>query len=122
MRDDFIEVGFHRPDRVAQLRSQRGQAKPNVDQRFVQNVGSQRLLAAAAQGSRLDRRLWTAVAEATGARGNTTALVGTAEQVAEKVQGFVDAGCREFILWFRDSPGTDSLDAMVRDVAPMISA
>src|SRR4051794_15625293 len=26
-------------------------------------------------------------------------LVGTAEQVAEKAQAFVDAGCREFVLW-----------------------
>ena len=29
-------------------------------------------------------------------------FVGTAEQVGEKVQEFVDAGCREFVLWFRD--------------------
>ena len=46
------------------------------------NAGSQRLLAAAAQGERIGR-LWTGAALATGARGNTTALVGTAEQVAE---------------------------------------
>ena len=31
-------------------------------------------------------------------------LVGTVEQVAEKTQAFVDAGCREFILWLRDYP------------------
>ena len=35
-------------------------------------------------------------------------LVGTVEQVAEKVQAFVDAGCREFVLWFRDYPSTES--------------
>ncbi len=33
-------------------------------------------------------------------------FVGTVDQVAEKVQGFVDAGCREFVLWFRDFPST----------------
>ena len=38
-------------------------------------------------------------------------LVGTAEQVGEKVQEFVDAGCREFVLWFRDSPSSESLEA-----------
>ncbi|MBV8950201.1 MAG: TIGR03560 family F420-dependent LLM class oxidoreductase, partial [Actinobacteria bacterium] len=44
-------------------------------------------------------------------------LVGTAEQVAEKVQGFVDAGCREFVLWFRDFPATESLEGFLSDVA-----
>ena len=47
-------------------------------------------------------------------------LVGTVEQVAEKVQAFVDAGCREFVLWFRDFPSSDSLEAFARDVTPMI--
>ncbi len=48
-------------------------------------------------------------------------FVGTVEQVGEKVQGFVDAGCGEFVLWFRDFPSSDSLEAMMRDVAPRIS-
>ncbi len=47
------------------------------------NAGSQRLLAAAALGDRPEGRLYTAIARATGARGNTTALVGTPQQVAE---------------------------------------
>jgi alkanesulfonate monooxygenase len=62
------------------------------------SVGSQRLLAAAAQGSRLDTRLWTAVAEATGARGNTTALVGTAEQVADALLDYYDLGITTFLI------------------------
>jgi alkanesulfonate monooxygenase len=62
------------------------------------SVGSQRLLAAAAQGSRLDKRLWTAVAEATGARGNTTALVGTPEQVAEALIDYYDLGITTFLI------------------------
>ena len=41
-------------------------------------------------------------------------------QVAEKVQAFVDAGCGEFVLWFRDFPSSESLEAFARDVAPMI--
>jgi len=49
-------------------------------------------------------------------------FVGTVEQVTEKVQGFVDAGCREFVLWFRDFPASDSLEAMTRAVAPQITA
>ena len=44
-------------------------------------------------------------------------LVGTVEQVAEKVQAFVDAGCREFVLWFRDAPADDSMTAWIEQVA-----
>jgi F420-dependent oxidoreductase-like protein len=47
-------------------------------------------------------------------------LVGTVEQVVEKAQAFVDAGCREFVLWFRDFPSSESLEAWARDVAPKI--
>jgi F420-dependent oxidoreductase-like protein len=49
-------------------------------------------------------------------------LVGTVEQVAEKVQAFVDAGCREFVLWFRDYPSSESLEAFASDVAPRVTA
>jgi F420-dependent oxidoreductase-like protein len=47
-------------------------------------------------------------------------FVGTVDQVIEKVQAFVDAGCREFVLWFRDYPGRDSLEAFATDVRPTI--
>jgi alkanesulfonate monooxygenase len=73
------------------------------------SVGSQRLLAAAAQGSRLDKRLWTAIAEATGARGNTTALVGTAEQVAEALLDYYDLGVTTFLIRGFD-PLEDAVD------------
>ena len=49
-------------------------------------------------------------------------FVGTDEVVAEKVQAFVDAGCREFVLWFRDYPGVESLERFMADVVPRISA
>jgi F420-dependent oxidoreductase-like protein len=49
-------------------------------------------------------------------------LVGTVEQVAEKVQAFVAAGCAEFVLWFRDYPATDSLAGIRTDVAPLVRA
>jgi len=48
-------------------------------------------------------------------------LVGTVDQVIEKAQAFVDAGCREFILWFRDSPSDASADAWINDVVPKLS-
>jgi len=62
------------------------------------NAGSLRLLEAAAQGSRLDRRLWTGMAALTGARGNSTALVGTPEQVAEALLDYYDLGVTTFLI------------------------
>jgi F420-dependent oxidoreductase-like protein len=47
-------------------------------------------------------------------------FVGTVEQVTEKVQAFVDAGCREFVLWFRDFPSSVSLERFAREVVPKV--
>ncbi|MCC7372751.1 MAG: LLM class flavin-dependent oxidoreductase [Chloroflexi bacterium] len=63
-----------------------------------QNVGSQRLLAAAARSAVHDRCLWTAIAEATGARGNTTALVGTPETVADALVDYYELGVTTFLI------------------------
>ena len=57
-----------------------------------ENTGSQRLLAAAAQGDLHDRALWTATARASGAGGNSTALVGTPDTVAQALLDYVDIG------------------------------
>jgi F420-dependent oxidoreductase-like protein len=45
-------------------------------------------------------------------------LVGTPEQVAEKVQGLVDAGCRGFIPWNTDYPDTTTLQLFADKVMP----
>ena len=60
--------------------------------------GSARLLKAAAQGDRLDKRLWTGVARVTGAQGNTTALVGTPAQVADALLDYYDLGVTTFLI------------------------
>ena len=62
------------------------------------NTGSQRLLEAAALGDRPEGRLYTAIARATGARGNTTALVGTPEQVAAALLDYHDLGVTTFLI------------------------
>jgi len=62
------------------------------------NEGSRRLLAAAAQGERLDKCLWTGIAAATGARGNTTALVGTPATVAEALLDYWKLGVSTFLI------------------------
>ena len=57
-----------------------------------QNVGSQRLLDAAARGELHDRALWTKPAEVTNAGGASTALVGSYETVAAAILDYVDLG------------------------------
>jgi len=63
-----------------------------------ENVGSQRLLAAAQQGEVLDQRLWMGVARLTGARWNSTALVGTPEQVAQALGEYYKLGVSTFLI------------------------
>lgn len=48
-------------------------------------------------------------------------LVGTPEMVTDKVQAFVDAGCRELVLWFRDLPSSESLERFAAEVIPNVS-
>ncbi len=61
-------------------------------------VGSQRLLDAAAKGKRVDKCLWTEPAVVTGARGNSTALVGTPDQVADAMLDYYDLGVTTFLV------------------------
>jgi F420-dependent oxidoreductase-like protein len=48
-------------------------------------------------------------------------FVGTVETVTQKVQAYVDAGCREFVLWFRDFPASDSLERFALEVIPSVT-
>ena len=88
--------------RITELRQAAGLDR-NV--RVPTNEGSRRLLEAAALGERLDKRLWTGAALATGARGNTTSLVGTPQQVAEALGEYYDMGVDIFLV-----RGFDPLD------------
>lgn len=84
------------------------------------NEGSKRLLAAAEQGARLDKRLWTELAAVTGAPGNSTALVGTPDQVAEAFLDYYDLGIRTFLIRGFD-PLPDAF-AYGRDLLPRVKA
>jgi alkanesulfonate monooxygenase len=74
-----------------------------------QNRGSQRLLAAAAKGELHDRALWTPLASATGAGGNSTALVGTPDTVAQALLDYVDIGVTTLLIRGYD-PYDDAID------------
>ena len=62
------------------------------------SVGGERLVAVAERGERHDRALFTATATAAGAFGNTTALVGTPETVAQAILDYVDIGATSFLI------------------------
>ena len=81
------------------------------------NEGSKRLLALAAQGSRLDKRLWTGIANLTNARGNSTSLVGTPQQVAEALLDYHDLGVDIFLIRGFD-PIIDAIE-YGRDLIPL---
>ena len=63
-----------------------------------QNVGSQRLLRAAAEADVHDTCLWTSLAAATGAQGNSTALVGTPERVAKALVEYYKLGATSLLI------------------------
>lgn len=63
-----------------------------------ENVGSKRLLAAAAMKDRHDSCLWTRLAVATGARGNSTALVGTPDTVAAAMLEYYKLGATSLLI------------------------
>lgn len=85
-----------------------------------QSVGAQRLLDAADRGEVLDDRLWTAIARETGGRSNSTALVGTPEQVAEALLRYVDLGVGTLLIRGFD-PLEDAID-YGRELIPRVRA
>ncbi len=99
------------------IRSTRPALPPGTSARG-QSVGSRRLLDIAARGEIHDKRLWTPIAAATGAGGNTTALVGTPEQVAESLLDYVDIGVSTLLIRGFD-PLQDAID-YGRDLIPLV--
>src|SRR6201987_970089 len=63
-----------------------------------QNVGSKRLLQAAAEAEVHDTCLWMPLAAATGAQGNSTALVGTPETVAKALLEYYKLGATSLLI------------------------
>lgn len=89
------EVAWDRAYQVLTAVQSRGLHRPATE---VENVGSRRLLGLADRGDILDRCLFTPLVEATGARGNATALVGTVETVADALVAYTRVGISTFII------------------------
>ena len=72
-------------------------------------MGRKRLIEMSADRDVHDERLWMKVANLTGAAGNSTALVGTPEQVAEAMLRYYDLGISTLLLKGFD-PLADAVD------------
>ncbi|KAI4596610.1 hypothetical protein KJ359_005366 [Pestalotiopsis sp. 9143b] len=78
------------------LKANQGKTGPNLAPQTgsaPQNVGSQRLLDIASRGEVQDRALWYPTVTATGARGASTALVGSPQTLSDSILDYVDLGC-----------------------------
>jgi alkanesulfonate monooxygenase len=85
-----------------------------------QAEGARRLVELAERGEIYDKRLWTPIAGAMGGAGNTTALVGTPEQVAEALLDYYDIGVTTILIRGFD-PLNDALD-YGRELIPRVRA
>jgi alkanesulfonate monooxygenase len=82
------------------------------------SVGRMRLIEMSAKREVYDERLWMKVANLTGAAGNSTALVGTAAQVAEAMLRYYDLGITTLLLKGFD-PVPDALD-FGKELLPLV--
>ncbi|MEE1754673.1 LLM class flavin-dependent oxidoreductase [Streptomyces sp. SP18CS02] len=90
------ELAWEKARRTVGVIRERGAHGHSVSNRrpagAPENSGSQRLVALAEKGERYDRALWTSTAAATRGAGNSTALVGTPETVAQALLDYYDLG------------------------------
>jgi alkanesulfonate monooxygenase len=82
------------------------------------SVGRKRLIEMSAEQEVYDERLWMKVAHLTGAAGNSTALVGTPEQVAEAMLRYCDLGISTLLLKGFD-PVPDAVD-FGKELLPLV--
>ncbi len=113
------EAAWKRADEVVErVRALREDKGVKTSGHAPVNAGSQRLLETASQGYRVDKRLWTGLAAVGGAQGNSTGLVGTAEQVAEAFLDYYDLGIDHFLI-----RGFDPLEDAIgygRELLPLV--
>lgn len=74
-----------------------------------QSVGAQRLMAAVQKGDRLDNVLWTGIARLVGGGHNSTALVGTPDQVSDALLKYYQLGIESVLIRGFD-PLNDALE------------
>ncbi|MBB2168065.1 LLM class flavin-dependent oxidoreductase [Gluconacetobacter aggeris] len=115
---DTEEAAWKRADEIVErVRANREAAGLPTSGHRPPNDGSRRLLETASSNRR-DTRLWTGVAQLTGAAGNSTGLVGTPEQVADALLEYYKIGIGNFLIRGFD-PLADAI-AYGRDLIPLV--
>jgi len=115
---DTEEAAWKKADEIVeQVRANREAAGLPLSGHTPPNDGARRLLRTASS-IRQDKRLWTGVAQLTGAAGNSTGLVGTPEQVADALLDYYEIGIDHFLIRGFD-PLQDAID-YGRDLIPVV--
>ncbi|MBD2612630.1 MAG: LLM class flavin-dependent oxidoreductase [Nostoc sp. GBBB01] len=102
---------------LAQIKKLR-QAANSVSSTPSQAVGSHRLVDFAQKSEIYDKCLWTPIAAVTDGAGNTTALVGTPEEVAEALIDYYEAGVTTLLI--RGFDLVEDAIAYGRDIIPQV--
>jgi len=84
----------------------------------AQDKSAERMLEIASRAEVHDERLWTPIAKATGAKGNTTCLVGTPRQVADAMLRYYRLGVSSFLIRGFDPLGDTT--EFGRELIPMV--
>lgn len=117
---DTEDAAWAKADAILGTARQRLERAGPVLAQKPQSVGAQRLLDTVAQGERVDERLWTGIAALVGGGHNSTALVGTPEQVADALLAYYDLGVTIFLIRGFD-PVNDAED-YGRELLPLTRA
>lgn len=84
----------------------------------AQDKSAERMLKIAERGDVHDERLWLPIAKATGAKGNTTCLVGTPRQVADAMLRYYRLGVSSFLI--RGFDPLEDTTEFGRELIPMV--
>lgn len=95
---DTEEAAWAKAETILGTARQRLERSGPVIANKPHSVGAQRLLDTVAKGERVDERLWTGIAALVGGGHNSTALVGTPEQVADALLAYYDLGVKTFLI------------------------
>jgi alkanesulfonate monooxygenase len=117
------EAAWERAHRI--LESELAKGTPGAAFSSRQSLGQQRLADFADQAEIHDKRLWTPLAKTPAAAGNSTALVGSYEQIAEALLDYVAIGATTLLIRGYD-PESDAADyakiiKLVREQDPTLA-
>lgn len=104
---------------LEQARARQTSAGPVLAEK-TESVGAKRLMATSRLGDRVDSCLWTGIASLVGGSHNSTALVGTPDQVAEAIARYYQLGVEHILI--RGFDPLNDASAFGEELIPLIRA